>query len=180
MSKIEAKINKMLNDNNKISNAQGIRLAYDNNNKIVVRNNKMYIGGTTSFNNWLENLTKLPFGVLGGVRDMERYIEAKRILQNNPQITELVGHSQAGPVVLTLAKDFPERNLKTRTYNSPTFSLGINPNTEEHKRFRKVGDWVSAFDGGAVNVYTDTLNPLKNHDIRAFDGLDESLPAGEG
>ena len=27
MSKIEAKINKMLNDNNKISNAQGIRLA---------------------------------------------------------------------------------------------------------------------------------------------------------
>ena len=50
MSKIEAKINKMLNDNNKTSNAQGIRLASGNNNKIIVRNNKMYFGGTTSAN----------------------------------------------------------------------------------------------------------------------------------
>ena len=180
MSKIETKINKMLNDNNKISNAQGIRLAYDNNNKIFVRNNKMYIGGTISFTNWLENLTKLPFGVLGGVRDMERYIQAEHILKNNPEIDTVKGHSQAGAVALQLAKDFPDRNLKTRTYNEPVFSMGFNPNTEQHMRFRKVGDPVSALDGGAVNVYTDTLNPLKNHDIRAFDGIDESLPEGEG
>ena len=139
----------------------------------------MYVGGTTSAVNWLENFTKLPFGVLGGVRDMERYIEAERILKENPQISELVGHSQAGSVVLTLAKDFPDRNLKTRTYNSPTFSMGFKPNTEQHKRFRKVGDIVSALDGGAVNVYTDTLNPLKNHDIDAFEGVSETLPAGE-
>ena len=91
----------------------------------------------------------------------------------------MVGHSQAGVVALQLAKDFPDRNLKTRTYNSPTFSMGFKPNTEQHKRFRKVGDVVSAFDGGAVNVYTDSLNPLKNHDMSAFDGVDESLPAGE-
>ena len=57
--------------------------------------------------------------------------------------------------------------------------MGFNPNTEEHKRFRKVGDWVSAFDGGAINVYTDTINPLKNHDISAFDGISETLPPGE-
>ena len=179
MSKIETKLNKMLENNNKITNTQGIRMAYDTDNKIYVRGNKMYVGGTTSAVNWLENFTKLPFGVLGGVRDMERYIEAERILKENPQISELVGHSQAGPVVLTLARDFPERNLKTRTYNSPTFSMGFKPNTEQHKRFRKVGDIVSALDGGAVNVYTDTLNPLKNHDIDAFEGVSETLPAGE-
>ena len=46
-----------------------------------VRNKKMYIGDTTSFNNWLENVTKLPFGVLGGVRDMERYMQAEHILK---------------------------------------------------------------------------------------------------
>ena len=180
MSKIETQINNMLSDNNKISNAQGIRLAYDNNNKIFVRNNKMYIAGTTNFNNWLENLTKLPFGVLGGIRDMERYIHAEDILKNNPEIDTVIGHSQGGAVALQLAKDYSDRNLKTRTYNAPVFSMGFNPNTEQHMRFRKVGDPVSAFDGGAVKVYTDTLNPLKNHDIRAFDGIDESLPEGEG
>ena len=177
--KIEQQLNKMLDDNNKISNSQGIKMAYDKDNKIYVKGNKMYIGGTVSATNWLENLTKLPFGVLGGVRDMERYLQAEHVLKNNPQIDTVVGHSQAGVVALQLAKDFPDRNLKTRTYNSPTFSMGFKPNTEQHKRFRKVGDVVSAFDGGAVNVYTDSLNPLKNHDMSAFDGVDESLPAGE-
>ena len=37
MSKIEAKPNKMLNDNNKISDAQGIRLACDNNNIGIIK-----------------------------------------------------------------------------------------------------------------------------------------------
>ena len=179
MSKIQSQLNTMLESNGKISNSQGIKYAYDRDNKIFVKGNKMYVGGTASAVNWLENFTKLPFGVLGGVRDMERYIEAKRVLQDNPQTTELVGHSQEGPVVLTLAKDFPDRSLRTRTYNSPTFSLGFNPNTEEHKRFRKVGDLVSAFDGGAMHVYTDSLNPLKNHDISAFDGVSETLPPDE-
>ena len=41
----------------------------------------MLFGGTTSFNNWLETLTKIPFGVLGGVRDMERHIQAEHILK---------------------------------------------------------------------------------------------------
>ena len=51
----------------------------------------MYKGGTTSMTNWLENLTKLPFGVLGGVRDMERYIRGRADFKENPQIEELVG-----------------------------------------------------------------------------------------
>ena len=83
MSKIQSQLNKMLESNGKISNSQGIKYAYDRDNKIFVKGNKMYVGGTTSAVNWLENLTKLPFGVLGGVRDMERYIEAKRVLQDN-------------------------------------------------------------------------------------------------
>ena len=92
MSKIQLQLNTMLESNGKISNSQGIKYAYDRDNKIFVKGNKMYVGGTTSAVNWLENLTKLPFGVLGGVRDMERYIEAKRVLQDNPQITEFKGH----------------------------------------------------------------------------------------
>ena len=58
-------------------------------------------------------------------KDIYVYIEAERMFKENPQIEELVGHSQAGLVALQLAKDFPERNLRTRTYNSPSFSLGF-------------------------------------------------------
>ena len=176
MTKFQSQSDNMLKSNGRISNTQGIKMAYDRGNKIYVRDNKMYIGGTTSMTNWLENLTKLPFGVLGGVRDMERYIEAERILKENPQINELVGHSQAGVVALQLAKDFPERNLRTRTYNSPVFSLGFEQPSEQHKRFRNVGDVVSAFDGSAINYNTDTLNPIKNHDISSLDNIDESIP----
>ena len=86
------------------------------------------------------------------------------------------GHSQAGIVALQLAKDFPERNLRTRTYNSPVFPLGFEQPSEQHKRFRKVGDIVSAFDGSAISYTTDTLNPRKNHDISSLDNIDESIP----
>ena len=81
--KIEQQLNKMLDNNNKISNSQGIKMAYDRDNKIYVQGNKMYIGGTVSATNWLENLTKLPFGVLGGVRDMERYLQAEHVLKKS-------------------------------------------------------------------------------------------------
>ena len=53
---------------------------------------------------------------------MERYIEAERILKDNPQITELVGHSQAGVVALQLAKDFPNREFKHQNLQQSGFS----------------------------------------------------------
>ena len=176
MSRLQSQLDNMLKSNGRMSNSQGIKMAYDRDNKVFVRDNKMYIGGTATFTNWLENFTKLPFGVLGGVRDMERYIEAERILKDNPQITELVGHSQAGVVARQLAKDFPDRNLSTRTYNSPFFSLGFEEPSEQHKRFRKAGDIVSAFDGSAINYKTNSLNPLTNHDMSSLDNMDESIP----
>ena len=161
MSKIEAKINKMSNDNNKISNAQGIRLAYDNNNKIVLRNNKMYIGGTTSANDWKQNFTMLK---TGQIRNMDRYKEARKVLLENPQVDTIYGHSMGGSVVLELNKEFPDRNLKTRTYDAPVVSLiapilGLDKPTEQHKRFRKAGDIVSSLDNAAINYNTDSLNP---------------------
>ena len=107
---------------------------------------------------------------------MERYIEAEQILKDNPEITELVGHSQAGVVALQLAKDFPNRNFSTKTYNSPVFLLGFDQPSEQHKRFRKAGDIVSAFDGSAINYNTDTINPMANHDISSLDNIDETIP----
>ena len=106
MTKFQSQLDNMIKSNGKISNTQGIKMAYDRDNKIYVRDNKMRIGGATSMTNWLENFTKLPFGVLGGVRDMERYIEAERGFKENPKTEELVGHSQAGVVALQLAEIF--------------------------------------------------------------------------
>ena len=176
MSNIENQLNKMLKSNGKISNTQGINLAYDSPNKVYIKDNNMYIAGTSSANDVLEDLTKLPFGVLGGVKDMQRYITADEILKQNPHIDTLVGHSAGGAVVLKLSKEYPERNFKTRTYNSPTFSLGFEEPNEQHKRFRKVGDVVSALDGSAINYNTDSLNPLSNHKMEVFENIDETIP----
>ena len=57
---------------------------------------------------------------------------------------------------------------------SPIF--GYDQPTEQHKRFRRFGDVVSALDGSAIYYKTDTLNPLKNHDIKALDNIDETIP----
>ena len=84
MTKIEAQLNKMLNTNGKFSNTQGIKYAYDRNNKIFVKGNKMYVGGTTSAKDWQQNFTKLK---TGAIRDMDRYKEAKK---------SIVGKSASG------------------------------------------------------------------------------------
>ena len=59
MAEIEGQLNKMLEHSGKISNTQGIKLAYDRDNKILVKGNKMYVGGTTSSRDWQQNFTKL-------------------------------------------------------------------------------------------------------------------------
>ena len=163
MSKILPKFTQTLNNNNKISNTQGIKIAYDKDNKIFVKDNKMFVGGTVNSNDWKENFTKLK---TGGIRDMERYKEAKRVLLENPQVDTLYGHSMGGSVVLELNKEFNDKNYKTRTYDAPVVSLvapifGFDRPTEQHKRFRKVGDIVSSLDNAAINYNTDFLNPVQ-------------------
>ena len=178
MTKIEAQLNKMLNSNGKISNTQGIKLAYDRDNKIFVKGNKMYVGGTTSTRDWQQNFTKLK---TGGIRDMDRYKEAKKVLLENPQVDTLLGHSMGGSVVLELNKEFKDKNYKTRTYDAPVVSLiapifGIDKPTEQHKRFRMTGDLVSSLDNAAISYDTNTFNPVSNHDIDRLHGIDERIP----
>ena len=178
MSKIHSQVNVMLETNGKISNTQGIKRAYDTDNKIYIKGNKMYVGGTVSKNDWLENFTKLK---TGNIRNMARYKEAKRVLMENPQVDTLLGHSMGGSVVLELNKEFKDKNYKTRTYDAPVISLvgpifGYDMPTEQHKRFRKTGDIVSSLDNAAINYNTDSLNPVKNHDIEQLFNIDESIP----
>ena len=178
MTKIQSQLDRMPKSNGKISNTQGIKMAYDRDNKIFVKDNKMYIGGTTSANDWKQNFTMLK---TGQIRQMDRYKEARRVLLQNPQVDTLLGHSMGGSVALELNKEFKDKNFKTRTYDAPVVSLispifGFDRPTEQHKRFRKAGDLVSSLDSAAINYNTDSFNPVRNHDIDQLHNIDESIP----
>ena len=163
MTKIQAQLNKMLNTNGKISNTQGIKYAYDRDNKIFVKGNKMYVAEARLLQKTgNKTFTKLK---TGGIRDMDRYKEAKKVLLENPQVDTLLGHSMGGSVVLELNKEFKDKNYKTRTYDAPVVSLiapifGLDKPTEQHKRFRMTGDIVSSLDNAAISYDTNSFNPV--------------------
>ena len=96
MTKVQSQLDNMLKSNGRISNTQGIKMAYDRDNKVYVRGNKMYVGGTVSTNDWKQNLTMLK---MGQTRNIDRYKEARRVLLENPQVDTLLGHSMGGSVV---------------------------------------------------------------------------------
>ena len=77
MTRVQSQLDNMLKSNGRISNTQGIKMAYDRDNKVYVRGNKMYVGGTVSANDWKQNLTMLK---TGQIRNMDRYKEARRVL----------------------------------------------------------------------------------------------------
>ena len=171
MTRVQSQLDDMLKSNGRISNTQGIKMAYDRDNKVYVRGNKMYVGGTVSANDWKQNFTMQK--KTGQIRNMDRYKEA------NPQVDTLLGHSMGGSVVLELNNEFKDKNFKTRTYDAPAVSLispifGFDRPTEQHKRFRKAGDLVSSLDNAAISYNTDSLNPIRNHDVDGLLNIDES------
>ena len=178
MTRVQSQLDNMLKSNGRISNTPGIKMAYDRDNKVYVRGNKMYVGRTVSANDWKQNFTMLK---TGQIRNMDRYKEARRVLLENPQVDTLLGHSMGGSVVLELNNEFTDKNFKTRTYDAPVVSLispifGFDRPTEQHKRFRKAGDLVSSLDNAAISYNTDSLNPIRNHDVDGLLNIDESIP----
>ena len=93
MTRVQSQLDNMLKSNGRISNTQGIKMAYDRDNKVYVRGNKLYVDGTVSANDWKQNLTMLK---TGQIRNMDRYKEARRVLLKNPQVDTLLGHSMGG------------------------------------------------------------------------------------
>ena len=178
MTRVQSQLDNMLKSKSRISNTQGIKMAYDRDNKVYVRGNKMYVGGTASANDWKQNSTMLK---TGQSRNMDRYKEARRVLLESPQVDTVLGHSMGGFVVLELNKEFPEKLMRTRTYGAPVVSLisptiGFDRPTEQHKRLRKAGDIVSALDNAAISYNTDSLNPIRNHDVDGLLNINEDIP----
>ena len=91
------------NNNNNFHklNEIGLNKAY-NNNKIHVDGDTLFIAGTSNLKDAYDDITKIPF--YGSTMDSTRYDQAKTVLDSNPHIKNLVGHSLGGSVSLEIQK----------------------------------------------------------------------------
>jgi len=146
-----------------ISDAEGLKRAYDLPNKVYVDNytNKMYIAGTANLQDVWDDL-KIPFHLTS---NSQRYEQAEQALKDNPNISTVVAHSLGSAVGLELEKNHPGR-FKTVSYGGPVLQFG----KEQGERYRHGGDIISIFDRGATNVPAyNWLNPLASHSYEGYD-----------
>lgn len=158
----------------KLSDARGLELAYKNGDTHV-HGKTMYVAGSWTRQDWVDDLTKVPF--YGDLRESARYKAAEKTLKENPHVENVVGHSLGGSVVLELQKQYPDRGLKSRTYGAPVWEpfgydrmpydtwkslgkpdAGFTPEMPE--RYRNYGDPFSFFDASANNSVK--WNPFDN------------------
>ena len=98
------------NNNNNFHklNEIGLNKAYNNNNKIHVDGDTLFIAGTSNLKDAYDDITKIPF--YGSTMDSTRYDQAKTVLDSNPHIKNLVGHSLGGSISL----EIPKKMLNTK------------------------------------------------------------------
>jgi pimeloyl-ACP methyl ester carboxylesterase len=124
-------------------NENGLRKAYNSPNYLYQDNDTLYIAGTKTSRDLYDDI-KIPFGL---TRYSQRYQDADKVLQQDPNIKNLVGHSLGGAASLEFEKKHPERHYNTTTYSAPVASMNSSDS-----RFRKYGDRISSLDWGAQSV----------------------------
>jgi hypothetical protein len=151
--------------NNQLSDREGLKIAYEQGNHIYINNNKMFIAGSKSFQDWRDNLLIPP--TLTTYHNI--YQSAHDELTKNAQVNEIIGHSAGGAVVLELEKQYPNRFNKTRTYSAPVFSpLGYERLDQNHLRFRTQNDPIAVLDNSAITINKNTINPFVNHSYENY------------
>ena len=150
------------NNNNNFHklNEIGLNNAYSNDNKVYVKGETMYIAGTSDLKDAFDDISKIPF--YGDIKNSTRYNQAKKLLETNPQVQNLTGHSLGASIALQLQKD--NSKYHTTTYGAPV--LQLNPFTTGN-RYRFKNDPISMFDNGAITIDSIRLNPhsYKNIDL---------------
>ena len=135
-------------------NEIGLSNAYKSKNKLYVKDDTLFIAGTSNLQDVWDDL-KIPLRL---TRFSQRYQDADNLLKANPQVKNLVGHSLAGSVSLELQKQQPDKNYDVTTYGAPVLQMG----GQKYKRFRKAGDLISGLDDGAI-TYKGSMNPKEAH-----------------
>ena len=141
----------------RITDSEGLRRAYDQGD-FYVHGKTMFIAGSHTHRDWFDDATKIP--AWGDLRNSDRYQKVLAEFENQGQIDTVVGHSLGGSVSLELQKNYPDRNLKSRTYGAPVMDL-LGSESENVDRYRNWFDPFSALDRGAKksikwNVFDST------------------------
>jgi len=189
------------NEEDDITDAEGLRRAYNNPNRLYKHGDRLYVAGTTWTDDkmdvskppWYTTLLKdiLPgkipdnFSLNDAIddlkipefktRDIQRYKDADKFLKQNSDIKQLIGHSMGGSVVLQLNKD-NNNKFETRTYSAPVFDVvPHNSNDPENERFKTLGDPVAIFDNNARVTFKPTLNPLDLHSYNNYGNIGKNV-----
>ena len=154
-----------------LSDAEGLRRAYQQPNHIYINNNRMYVAGSKSIEDWKDNLLIPP----QLTEHHNIYRSALEELKDNQNVTELVGHSAGSSAVLELDKKYPDRIQKSRTYGAPVISFGDEKMDDRHLRFKAPFDPVAILDNAAITVNKHTINPFANHSFEDFGDIGREI-----
>ena len=150
-----------------LTDTQGLRLAYENPEGIYQNGSILYIAGTKSFSDAIDDL-KLPFYQ---TRNTKRYKDVDKFIQDGTievdgkkltGITDVISHSLGSSVGAQINKDYGNI-FRSRSYGSPFVSSQRPEDTGTNLRIRGSKDVVSMFDGGSITIPKGSLNPLYNH-----------------
>ena len=131
---------------NNLTDAIGLRLAYESPDGLYQNGTRLYVAGTGGGGRWLgdlyDDITKVPFN---RTNETQRFKDAKRKIEEEGNIEQIIGHSLGGAITLHLNKDYDNR-FKTRVYASPTVSFEKPDRTEQNVRVRGKYDPISILD----------------------------------
>ena len=156
----------------------GLNEAYNADESVVHHGDTLYIAGTHSLRDVLDD-TLIPLHL---VRNSQRYQQALAAQQRaNGRVKYLSGHSLGGAVAAVLQEDAVAGRLgpkyrgfrEVRTYGAPLMHSDHIPNLHA---YRRAWDPISAFDGGAATSTAPGWNP---HSYRGFNRTN-SVPSITG
>ena len=156
---------------NNLTDAMGLRLAYESPDGLYQNGTRLYIAGTGGGGRWLgdlyDDITKVPFH---RTNETQRFKDAKRKIEEEGNIEQIIGHSLGGAITLHLNKDY-DNKFKTRVYASPTVSFQKPDRDDENLRIRGKYDPISILDQGAITVDKGTVEPFSNHFMEGFNDV---------
>ena len=156
----------------KLEDRQGLKNAYDSPSGLYKTGKTLYISGTTGKDgsitrDILDDLIHLPSR---SAENTEKYKDAIKMLEKNPQVTRLVSHSLGSAVVNRINELQPNR-FQTTTYATPAVKPKRKGKQDpRHRDFRNPNDPVSILDGYAITSNFNDTNPLVAHGFQNFAG----------
>ena len=150
-----------------LTDTQGLRLAYESPDRIYRNGSQLYIAGTKDPIDFYDDL-KLPFYQTRNTKrykDVDKFIKDDAIeidVKKHYGITDIISHSLGSAVGQQINTDYGNI-FRSRSYGSPFVSSQRPEDTGTNLRIRKLGDPVSMFDKGSINLNRSSLNLFDNH-----------------